>query len=321
MQSQQDLFKIEGRILAGVFRRWWKPIAGLTGLAAIVAVVFTGPSFMPPVFKSRAIVYPANITPFATENATEQLIQILESEDIRNRAIESFDLMAHYGVDPNGRYPKTELYGIYAENVSISKTQYESAEVTVFDHDPNVASALCDSLLAFVNDKINDLNHSKYAEVVRLHRDRLDRQKVEMDSMETAIRKLRTDYGILEFEEQVKPFARTYYPAVESGKAGSGQSRLDRMEQTLADKGGDYISLKEHLWRVRGYYNQIREEYEQALAGYYKTVSYVNIVTRPFPAEKKTYPLRMLIVAGTVLATAFFSFLLALIHDRIRGRI
>jgi hypothetical protein len=318
MDDTKNLFSLEGRALGSVLRKWWKPIAGVTLIAFTAAAVFSGPAFIKPVFKSRAVVYPSNMASYATENPTEQMIQMFESEDIRDRAIADFGLMKHYGVDPNGKFPLTELYGLYAQNVKVSKTQYESAELTVFDHDPQRASDLCDSLLSYLNQKVISLHRSKYAEVVTIHKDRLDEKKLEMDSMEAAIKRLRTEYGILEFEEQVKPFSKAYYRAMEAGKAGRGDARLDREQAVLAEKGGDYVSLKEHLWRVRGQYNDIKQQYELALTDLTKNLTYVNVVTRPYPAEKKTYPLRMLIVLAATASALFFAFLAALVFEKLK---
>ncbi len=316
--EQQNLYTIEGKSLLSVIRNWWKHILVVTFLGFVAAVIFSSPSFMPPIFKSRAIIYPSNIFPYATENATEQMIQIMESEDIRDRAIADFDLVKHYGVDPKGKFPKTELYGIYGESVNVSKTQYESAEITVFDKDPVTASTLCDSLISYLNQKIISMHRSKYEEVVKIQRDRLETVRHHMDSMENALRVLRVDYGILEFEEQVEPFAEVYYQALSAGRAGNGHSRLDKIERNFAEKGGEYVALKEHLWRVRGYFNEVKEEYDQADMDFKKHLTFVNVVTPPEPAERKTYPLRMLIVLGVTASTFFFTFLLALVYERFR---
>ena len=139
-------------------------------------------------------------------------------------AISDFDLMKHYGVDPNGPYPLTELFGIYNENVTVTKTQYESAEITVFDKHPKVASDLCDSVISYLNEKVISMHRQKYLEVVKINKRMLDEKLLEMDSMESAIRELRTEYGIIEFEEQVKPFSKVYYKALSAGQAGNGNS-------------------------------------------------------------------------------------------------
>ena len=93
------------------------------------------------------------------------------------------------------------------------------------------------------------------------------------------------------------------------GRATNGGNRpIDKSMQDLLRNGGEYVSLNEHLWRVRGTYNDLKVEYESALKDLTKELTYSNVVTSPVPAEKKVYPVRSLIVimfTGTMLILAF----------------
>ncbi len=318
MNSTGQLFRTDLKRIISIVRCWWKHIVVITLGAFLIAVVATMPRFMPPLFKSTAILYPANLFPFSTESPTEQLIQILKSEDIRDMAIRDFNLMEHYGIPSDARFPLTRLHAIFNHYVRIKKTQFESIELTVLDTDPMIAYRLCDSLIAYMNQKVRSIHRDKTRELAIIWKNQLQQKKAEMDSMETAISRLRTEYGILEFEEQIEPFTTEYYKALAAGKAGDGQSKLDKIERNLAEKGGEYISLKEHLWRVRGAYNDYKKEYEAALRNLEKEQTYAHIVTPPRPAERKSYPLRMLIVLGTTIAAFFFSLILVMVLENLR---
>lgn len=319
MNQTSALFRTDMNRIFTILKQWWKHIAAVTIAAFILSVIFTLPEFMPPLFKSTAVLYPSNLYPYSTESPTEQMIQTLKSEDIRDMAIRDFDLMKHYKIKPDAKYPLTELYGIYSEFVSVSKTQFESVELTVLDTDPMIAYRLCDSLISYLNRKVRNMHREKYTEVVKIWKDQMERKKIEMDSMETAIKNLRVNYGILEFEEQIKPFSKEYYKALASGQAGTGNSRLDKVERNFAEKGGEYVSLKEHLWRVRGAYNDFKKEYEEALKNLNKEQTFANIITPPKPAERKSYPLRMLIVFSVTVAAFFFSLVLIMVLHNMRS--
>lgn len=319
MNQTSPLFRTDMNRLFTILKQWWKHIAVITVAVFIISIILTMPKFMPPIFKSTAVLYPSNLFPYSTESPTEQMIQTLKSDDIRDMAIRDFDLMKHYGIKPDAKYPLTELHGIYGEFVSVSKTQFESVELTVLDTDPMVAYRLCDSLISYLNHKVLSMHREKNREVVKIWKDQMDKKKVEMDSMENAMKDLRVNYGILEFEEQIKPFSKEYYKAIASGQAGTGNSRLDKVESNLAQKGGEYVSLKEHLWRVRGAYNDFKKEYEEALKNATKELTYAHIITPPKPAEKKTYPLRMLIVFSATVAAFFFSLVLIMVLHNMRA--
>jgi uncharacterized protein involved in exopolysaccharide biosynthesis len=275
----------------------------------ILSVLFSSEFFIKPKFKSTAVVYPSNLTPYSTESETEQMLQLFESDDIRDDLIRDFDLFNHYEIDTTEKYPLTRLYGQMKENIKIEKTKFESVDIEVWDTDPFLASRMVDSLLAKMHNKARALQREKSGEVLVIIKNQLDLKTAEMDSMEKALLDLRTEYGILDFDNQVKSFTRVYYEEVAAGRATPGGSRtMDKVMSNLLNKGGEYISLKEHLWRVRGTYNDLKLNYENALKDMTKELTYSNVVTKPVPAEKKSSPVRSLIVimfTGSMLLLSF----------------
>jgi uncharacterized protein involved in exopolysaccharide biosynthesis len=59
-------------------------------------------------------------------------------------------------------------------------------------------------------------------------------------------------------------------------------------------------------------------EYEDALRFYNANLTYCNVITKPFPADKKSYPVRWLIVAMTLILTFFFSIVVILMVENLR---
>src|SRR4030095_6514548 len=178
-------------------------------LASIfLSIIFSSEFFIKPKFKSTAIVYPSNLIPYSTESPTEQMLQLFESDEIRDELIQDFDLFAHYGVDSTDKYPLTNLYGQMKENIKIDKTKYESVEIEVWDTDPIIASRMVDSLITKMHKKVRTMQREKSQEVVIITKNQLDLKKAEMDSMEHALMYIRTKYGILDFENQVKSFSK-----------------------------------------------------------------------------------------------------------------
>ncbi|HMT29214.1 MAG TPA: hypothetical protein PKD91_08045, partial [Bacteroidia bacterium] len=184
------------------------------------------------------------------------------------------------------------------------------------DTDPFLASRIVDSLIAKMHKKARTLQREKSAEVVVIIKNQLDQKKAEMDSMETTLMNIRTQYGILDFENQVKSFTRTYYSELASGRAGTGGNRpIDKVMDNLLSKGGEYLSLKEHLWRTRGTYNDLKINYENTLKDLTKELTYSNLVTRPVPAEKKSSPVRSLIIIMFTGAMLLLSFIIIIMFE------
>src|SRR4030095_5789258 len=124
------------------------------------------------------------------------------------------------------------------------------------------------------------MQREKSQEVVIITKNQLDLKKAEMDSMEHALMYIRTKYGILDFENQVKSFSKVYYQEMAGGRASLGGGRpIDKVMDGMLNKGGEYGSLKEHLWRDRGTYNDFKISYENALKDLTKELTYSNLVT------------------------------------------
>jgi hypothetical protein len=67
--------------------------------------------------------------------------------------VSAFDLYSHYDVDSTGSYPRFEIMKRLEENISVSKTEFESIEISIIDENPKTAAAMCDSILSFVDQK------------------------------------------------------------------------------------------------------------------------------------------------------------------------
>ena len=55
-----------------------------------------------PLYKSTAVVYPYNLNVYSKESATEQMVQLLKSEDVKESLIKAFHLYEHYVIDTAG---------------------------------------------------------------------------------------------------------------------------------------------------------------------------------------------------------------------------
>jgi len=298
-------------IIQSLYR--WKIHLLVVGLLSLVAsIVFSGPQFIRPLYKSYSIIYPSNLINYSTESATEQMLQLMQSSDIRNKVIKVFNLYDHYEIDTTkNKHYKTEVEHVYDEHVSIKKTEYESVEITVMDFDPRTAAGIVDSIIHFFDMKARQLQAEKSAEVMLIYKNQLTRKKAEMDSMEALLRSYRMDYGLLDYKEQSKAAVRAYFKGMQSGNSKS-VSESKTLMNALEDKGGEFVALNEHLWRTRGTYNDLKLNYENAERDVIKKLTYANVVTHPERSDKKAYPVRWLVVLITVGGSLFLAFMLLL---------
>ena len=294
----------------------WKKHLIIVGLISLVgSVLFSSPIFIKPKFKSFALIYPSNLIAYSTESATEQMLQLTQSYDIRDEIINTFHLFEHYDIDTlKNKTFKSEVYKKYDENIIIKKTEYESMEITVYDTDPLIASQIADSIVHYFDLKARSLQIEKSHEVMVIALDQLKNKKNQLDSMENLLHEYSTKYGLLDYKSQSKEVTRAYMRGLTSNDT-KVINESNRIMQGLMDKGTEFNSINEHLWRLRGTYNDLKLIYENAYRDVYKELTYANVVTRPFPSDKKAYPVRWLIVLISVGSSLLLAFMILLIFD------
>ncbi|MDD4144560.1 MAG: Wzz/FepE/Etk N-terminal domain-containing protein, partial [Prolixibacteraceae bacterium] len=96
------------RILQLIWNRKYHFI--ITGIIAIIiSAVFSGPAFIKPKFKSTARVYPTNLWPLSEESESEQMLEIMNSKDIKIKMCEAFELDKVYRLNKKDPHYMTYL--------------------------------------------------------------------------------------------------------------------------------------------------------------------------------------------------------------------
>ncbi len=93
--------------LINLLLKWRIHLMVILAVALVLAVIFSSPFFITPKFKSIAVIYPANVSPYSEESETEQMYQVLQSQDIIDSVITKFNLAAHYKISSDYKYYKT----------------------------------------------------------------------------------------------------------------------------------------------------------------------------------------------------------------------
>jgi uncharacterized protein involved in exopolysaccharide biosynthesis len=306
---------VSGSLLRLVVK-WKFHLAAILIVAALASTIFSSEWFIKPRYKSNAVVYPSNLPPYGSETPTEQMLQLLQSNDIRNNIIKKYDLARHYNVDTTKPGGKALLMAEFEENITVRKTEYESVKIDVWDVNPDTAARIAQDMITFLDLKARSLQRAKTMEVLNLHKGQLEIKEAEKDTLEAQLKELRVKYGLLDYEAQAKEITKRYLEAVRSGNKAS-IAEVDVMMRNLEEKGGEFIALEDQLKKTRKTYNEIKMDYENAQKDLAKEFSYSNIVVRPVPADKKSYPVRWIIVSAFTSSTFLLSLIiLAFIDSR-----
>jgi len=281
--------------------RHWKPLAVLALSAAVLSALFSSPLFIDPKFRSYAVLYPANIIPMGTETPTEQMMQILESDQIRDSVVVFYDLFNVYGIKPDSKGSRSTLIREYHSLVTTRKTEYESVVIEVLDKDAVRARDMVNSIILHFNQKAKSMQKEKSIEVVNILSSQVTLKKHEMDSMEALLTGIRKEYGILDYDLQTEYATERYLDVITTPSRKASAKEIEPLLNALKEMGGEFKALNEHLWRTRGSYNDLKEQLEQARKDVEKQLTFCNIITHPEVADRKSYPVRWLIMLTSVL--------------------
>ncbi|HOZ82541.1 MAG TPA: Wzz/FepE/Etk N-terminal domain-containing protein [Bacteroidia bacterium] len=298
--------------LIQLIKKWKKQLMIVAVISIVLSFIFTLPFFIPPMFKSTAIVYPENLSPYSTESATEQLLQLLESDEIKMELIKDFKLYAHYEIDSTKKTALTTVFKQLAGNLSINKTDYESVKIEMMDTDPLQAKQMADSIIEKGNRLARKLYREKTMEAYVVAKTQFDMKENELDSADKVLTELRMKSGIIEFSQQTREISRAYYTSILNK---SNNVRLEEMFQKLQQYGSDYVTLNEKINYTRGVYNNYKQYVENAEKDLTKELSYSNVVTPPMIPDKKAYPVRSLIMLMFTASVVFLSFVVIIIYE------
>jgi len=299
----------------------WKYHIGIIVLIAIVlSAIFSGPVFITPKFKSYAVVYPSNIAPYSDENETEQMLQIIQSRDITDQIIEMYNLSEHYKIDKDYKYYYTTMLWEYSQNVSISKTPNEAVSIEVRDKDPQTACNMVNSMIDLYNNKVRELHEEKFGEVVQMYERALTKKENYIDSLKLRLQELGVNYGLLDFSHQSEQVTRGHLKTFDgAGSSRVNEKEVEKLKNNLEDKGGELMLLRNLLNTESIKYIDMKNEYDIAKMDYDRKFTYTNVITKPYVADKKAYPVRWLIVVVTALAAFFVTFISILILENFKG--
>ena len=274
--------------------------------AAVCGAIFSSSTFITPLYKSEAIAYPANISPYSDESETEQMLQIINSQSIIDSIVEKYDLWTDYKIDRNYQYAKTYLMLEYHDRIKISKTPYEAVSIVVNDKDPQVACDIAKDILYFYDQKVAQLHRDKVSEVVAMYEWQLTQKQRGIEELKSQLTELGTLYGVSDYTGQAREVTRGYI---------NGSARATELKNNLELYGPATIDLETRIIAESNNYATIAMDYEQELRFFNSNLTYSNIVTEPYPADKKSYPVRWVVVALSGLAALLLTILVLFIIE------
>lgn len=334
-RNHQRVFDSSNLIVYLYHWRW--PLIIVTVVAAVLAAIFSAPAFIPPKYESSVTVFPTttnslskallpqkfssrgqDILEFGEEEQAEQLLQILNSDEIRDKIIAKYELMHHYDIDTSGKYVMTELYKTFGENIEYRKTEYMSVEINVMDTDPDTAAMIANDITVLLDDTKNRIQKERARKGLAIVAREYRTLKDEVTRFEDSLTQLRYK-GVHDYETQSSVLNEQLATAIiENGAESPAVNNIEARLDTLAKYGGTYVSLRDELKYLKEEMVKIKTKFDQAKVDVEETLPASFVVNRAYPAEKKSYPTRWLIVFLAGLGAFTVTLIIILVNDSIQ---
>ena len=334
MEEQQHN-SYNSKYLCKLLIEYRKPVFIILAIAALFAIVFSTPFFITPLYKSTAIIYPTSsnsiskvlisttyqsekdIMNFGEDEQTEQMLQVLNSNRVRDKVIERFDLMNHYDIKADSKYPYTRLNKLYDSRIKFRRTEYNAVKITVLDADAALAAQMANDITEIFDSTMNQMQKEVATQAFRLVEDEYNTLCAEMAQLEDSLNTLRR-LGVFDYESQVEMLSQQL--AIELGKGNTrGVSNIQKQLDIIAEYGGASYAINERLDNDRLQLSLVKSKYEEAKVDATEYIPHKFVVTSAFQAERKTYPVRWIIVTVTLLSTFLLLILCIVVFDRYKS--
>lgn len=153
----------------------------------------------------------------------------------------------------------------------------------------------------------------KFSEQANAYAGQLKRQRAAMDSLRNVLSDM-GDKGVFEYDYESQQIMKSYLSNLEKGNTGKSMKEARQLMENMGKYGGNLVQTKDMLAAEAKTYVKVKLSFEKEYRHVVSNVTYTNVVTYPFVADKKSYPIRWLIVlvvdvAALVLALVLIAFL------------
>ncbi len=299
----------------------------ITGiLAAVISAVIS--LMLKPLFESQVVLYPSSnvvetntmmggvsssTSVFGDDEATERLLQILRSEQIKEYLKKKYNLMEHYNIKPGEKYPNTKMEQKMKKNIHSSKTSFGSVEIRVRDRDRDIACQMANDIAARADTIFNNVQRETASKLLVEVRKSYESQLKLVKMYEDTLKYLTGLLGI-SGENQGRDLYKAYFEASVTGDRKT-ESNLEKQLNVFQSNSPEFLRIYTTLESETEYLSHMRGRYLESFTLSNQTLPYTLIVDKGTVAEKKIWPKRSHMVIIATLSALMLLALLLFISD------
>lgn len=307
-------------------------IIGVTLLGMITGVIAA--FVIRPLYESEVIMFPAvtnsiskallseqstgrdDILALGDEQDAEQLLQMLQSDRIRDRVAEAFDLMKVFRIKSDAKHRVSDLRKAYEEHIKFEYTKFGSVRVNVRHPQADSAAMIANYIADQVDSVWKDMARERAEKGFTVVERKVRQLEDNIRTMDDSLRQLR-QLGVHDYHTQSERYNEYLGAAIVKGDQRAIREFEDRFK-VLAQHGGAYITIQDRIFNETKRLSILRMKLEQAQADRDSDLPHKFVVNRAQASDKKAYPVRWLVVAISTIAALLLALLLIVVQENIR---
>ncbi len=328
--NQADLNQESIKLLAKIYK-WRKKLIIVTVTAAVLSIIAS--FIITPQYKATAIVFPARTFSVAKllveqnagnqedymelgdEDDAEKLLQILNSNEIREMAAKQYDLYTHWKIPRDNDLTNHYLKLKWDEMVSFKRTDYVSIRIDVYDYQSDRAAKIANSIVAYADSVKFRMTREIAKEAFAIVEEEYNNYLKNITEMQDSLQSIR-QLGILDYKSEMNAYSKAMAKAVGNGDVRA-QNNLRVKLDTLQKYGMAFVDLTEKLKKYRFKYPVIKGKYDEAFVNLNRHLPSKFIVDKAERNEKKAKPVRALIVIVSTFSAFMLALLVLLFSDKL----
>ena len=250
---------------------------------------------------------------FGGEGEAEQLLEVLNSNEIRDSIIFKFNLFDRYDLNPEELYAKTKINDLYIENISFKKTRFNSIKISVLDKDPDVAADIANEYLALIDLVMTRIRKDRADQAVSILEKRKQLLTIQKNVAQDSLKKFHA-LGMIKIAHQTERLTEQYAIALAANNI-SGANRIKKELNLFAKYVGPMEEALRKTWKIEDELASISILSDKIKVDAEYTYNNKFIISRALPADKKSYPVRWLVVFSSLISVVSFTVLLIIILE------
>ena len=330
MNSQKSSDFLNNQNLLVLMFKWRKPLIIVSVAAFVISIIAS--LLMTDMYKSTVTLFPStnnsiskpligtipvrdDILKFGEKEEAEQTLQILKSDQIRNRTVQNLNLIEYYNIDTLQPKWKAKLIEVFQGNITFNITKFSAVEIEVLDKSPEMAAKIANEIAFLIDTVKNDMQRKTAQKALSLVQEKYDDQIKHIKILEDSL-KILMGYGIIDYESQVERYTEQLSIAILQNKTNAIKT-LEEKLTVFSKYGSLFFNLRERLLVETKQLSFLLSKLQEAKLDANNQLSHIFIIDYATPADKKHSPKRMIIVLISVMSAFLLTFVFLLLKDSI----